>query len=398
MSNTLRGKLLLAATSTLITLAIAFGLAEVAVRYRERHRSTVPGTMPLMYYPQKKTGVSLVRNSDNFGWVHVNAAGFRGADFSAAKPEGVIRIVAMGGSTTFDSQVSSDAKTWPTRLEYWIGQLAPGAKVQVLNAGVPGFHLYEDMYRLDADVAPLHPDIIIELQGHNDLFAILGRAADPQPPSNTPEQLDTFTPWGLWLNRHSLFYSKLTERLNLQKFARRGTKANTRRAGEGDNGADAAAYSQRVNDGFARFERDLAGYTEMAKLTAPLVVLVQPVHVSGTNTKVTDAQEISAWRSAMPFNPADTTLVGYRRIAQVLRDVAQRENVMFVPTDSFQIVGAKFYAEGDPIHFSDAGADLLAHKLAEVLVASHALERASKGGDIIAAAAPVVSPAGAVRR
>src|SRR5205085_51602 len=123
--------------STVVGLIIVGSVAEAVVRYRETHRKTVPGTAPLMFYRHNRLGFALVRNSDNFGWVRINSAGFRGADVPLAKRPGVVRIVATGGSTTFDGAVSGEDRTWPARLQYWLNRLDPNRPVDVLNAGVP---------------------------------------------------------------------------------------------------------------------------------------------------------------------------------------------------------------------------------------------------------------------
>ena len=98
----------LALTSTFVTLVLLLGLGEVAVRYRERHRSTVPGTMPTLYYRHGRLGHALVRGADYFGWVRVNRQGFRGTDVTLHKPPGTLRILAIGSSTTFDPGVTAD--------------------------------------------------------------------------------------------------------------------------------------------------------------------------------------------------------------------------------------------------------------------------------------------------
>src|SRR2546425_629652 len=104
--DTWRWKAALALGSTVLALLLAALAGEAAVRYRESHRHTVPGTMPLLFYRHVRLGYALVRDYNYFGWVHVNRQGFRGSDVAMDKPPGTTRIIAVGGSTTFDTFVS----------------------------------------------------------------------------------------------------------------------------------------------------------------------------------------------------------------------------------------------------------------------------------------------------
>src|SRR5918999_5572653 len=108
-----RVNLALAIGVTVVTSALAGTGAELATRYWERHRVTVPGTKPLLFYRHRWLEHAMVRNADYFGWVHVNAQGFRGPDIAVDKPPGVLRVIALGGATTFLSLVSRDDRAWP---------------------------------------------------------------------------------------------------------------------------------------------------------------------------------------------------------------------------------------------------------------------------------------------
>jgi hypothetical protein len=120
------------------------------------------------------------------GWqrrgVHHNRLGFRGRETSLEKPKGTVRIVCLGGSTTYGFFVTSDDETWPARLEVYLREIAPGHSIEVINAGVPGYTSFESLTSLQFRVLDLQPDIIVVYQGYNDLRA----ATWPNPrPDNT---------------------------------------------------------------------------------------------------------------------------------------------------------------------------------------------------------------------
>ena len=141
MSSGVRGwriPLLLAGSSTVLTLTLLGIFGEWAVRYRERTRTTAPGTMSMIFYRHKRLMHGLVRGMDYYGWVRIGRQGFRGArDVSLRPPPNTFRIIAVGGSTTFDGNTSGDSSAWPARLEQILNSTPGPMRFEVLNAGVP---------------------------------------------------------------------------------------------------------------------------------------------------------------------------------------------------------------------------------------------------------------------
>jgi lysophospholipase L1-like esterase len=96
-----------------------------------------------------------------------NDYGFRGNSFKVNKPEGTVRIVAVGASAVYGIWVT-DEDTFTAQLENIFQQ--HGQNVEVLNAGVPGWTSQEVFINFYLRVLNLNPDIIIYYQGRNDLF------------------------------------------------------------------------------------------------------------------------------------------------------------------------------------------------------------------------------------
>src|SRR6266550_1982052 len=109
MNNRLSTKKTLAFSVLVCALVIAILIlaGEAAVRYRERHRSTVPGSFPFVSYQHRTLLFGLVHDQDYFGWIHIDSSGFRRGLARPASP-GALRIIADGASTTFDFGVSRD--------------------------------------------------------------------------------------------------------------------------------------------------------------------------------------------------------------------------------------------------------------------------------------------------
>ena len=99
--------------------------------------------------------------------IHVNRLGFRGPELSREKG-GRFRIVALGESTTFGMTYLPGDRPWPEVLEQRIArELACDRPVEVINAGVPGWTLANQVTRLPEDVLPLEPDLIVSYHGFN---------------------------------------------------------------------------------------------------------------------------------------------------------------------------------------------------------------------------------------
>jgi len=341
--------------------------AEGAVRYRERHRAHVPGSFPFIVYQHRTLLYALVHNTDYFGWIHVDSAGFR-RGLPHTPNSGAIRILADGASTTFDFGVSRDDRTWPARLEYWLHQLAPTTPVEVLNAGVPGYLVWQNTARLQNELYAHDPDVIILLTGHNDLGRALAGAPDPLAYRERPDEVRSIPAVRRWLSEHSLLFAKMQDRL--------GWIAH--RSHERDIGQTAERAEDvlrgRVSQGQSAFERDIRFYLAAAKTVGIPVVLPGVVHVNRPTDSVATGAEATSWHNTSSA-PTSVVLDGYRRYNAVLERVAPEYGDHYVDTAPFLISGTRYYVEGDPMHFNDEGADLMARKLAEQLIASGVLAR-----------------------
>jgi lysophospholipase L1-like esterase len=355
----LGARLVVMAGATCIALLAVFAGGELYARYREGHRATVPGTMPLLFYRHERLRHALVRNMDYFGWVHTDSNGLRVTPGAPGAPP-ALRIIADGGSTTFDGNTGGDDRTWPARLQYWIAQFAPGAPVEVANAGVPGYRVLDNLIRVQTELYQFRPDVIILLQGHNDLFRSLSapQASDPLRPG----EIRNYSFVRSWLSKHSLFYVKLQERLNALSFRSRG-----RQSLAGSEMA-AATFDARLAAGAQQFERDLRGYIAVARALGIRVVLPAVVHVTAPTASTASGIEAAAWRNTMPFAPPEIVLNGYRLYNDVIRKVAADTGVVYVDARAFGLHGQRLYDDGDPVHFNAEGADAMGRHLARALI------------------------------
>jgi lysophospholipase L1-like esterase len=106
-----------------------------------------------------------------------NSLGFRNAEFTLEKPDGVFRIVALGGSSTYDVSIKDNDETFTAQLEKFLQDEYGYTNVQVINAGVPGYNSWEILVNLQFRVLDLDPDLLIIYEGTNDVHARLVQPA-----------------------------------------------------------------------------------------------------------------------------------------------------------------------------------------------------------------------------
>jgi len=102
-----------------------------------------------------------------------NSLGYRNDELSLEKPNGVYRIVVLGGSSTYDVSIKDNAKTFTAQLEKLLKEDYGYENVQVINAGVPGYNSWEMLVNLEFRVLDLDPDLVIIYEGTNDVHARL---------------------------------------------------------------------------------------------------------------------------------------------------------------------------------------------------------------------------------
>lgn len=161
-------KMLLAALAAWILLeAIAFVIFAIGGA-----RGADPVTLLYKAHPYRVYELIPGARSSN-GAVSINSLGFRGPEFDKVKTTGTVRIACLGGSTTFSDAATTDAHTYPARLErmlrdHYAGQSAAFGRIEVINAGVPGYTSLESLIHFESRVLDYTPDIAIFHHGLND--------------------------------------------------------------------------------------------------------------------------------------------------------------------------------------------------------------------------------------
>lgn len=107
------------------------------------------------------------------GLLFHNSMGYRGREFPLKKPNGVFRIVALGGSSTYAIKINDNEKTFTAWLERLLRDRYGYKNVEVINAGVGGYDSWESLINLEFRVLDIDPNLVIVYLGTNDVHARL---------------------------------------------------------------------------------------------------------------------------------------------------------------------------------------------------------------------------------
>jgi lysophospholipase L1-like esterase len=333
---------------TLLACVVVIGatFCEVAARIRLHMKYGRATTEIYASEFDPATGTSQPLPSQDYGFLHINALGFRGPEIPRDKPAGALRFAFLGGSTTFCAEASSDEATWPMLVAAALSKEL-GAPCDVVNAALPGIGIRELRRILDVRVKATRPDVIVIYEATNDLSRDTRKLADEQ---------------GLFiasgdersaLARISVAWDLIEK--NLRVLAR------TRDAKSGQ------ARLEYDADALARgFRTELEGLVREARAIAPVVVLV--TFSTKMRASQTDAQRLASANTSllyMPYMSTDGLLRGFEAYNRVIREVATAEGVVLV--DGEDSIPADDQHFNDSVHFTDAGSAKQAQRVIERL-------------------------------
>lgn len=136
-----------------------------------------------------KPGVRIEDSGNEFWKGRVsNSLGFRNPEFDVVRAKGSLRIVCFGDSSTFGIG-NRMTETWPAQLEarlrarlraqlratphtkWQTAEWQTGySKIEVINAGVPGYSSWQGLQHMQQELRRLQPDIVLASYANNDFW------------------------------------------------------------------------------------------------------------------------------------------------------------------------------------------------------------------------------------
>ena len=146
---------------------VLFGYGQLARGDISRFRFVPDAALPYRLRPgfefTSPDGLQVTRHND---------AGFRADGGFPPKTAGTLRIICLGGSTTYGVSVIDNAATYPAALERILNNdpRPPGwDRVEVFNLGVGGYTSREVLTNLEIHGLPLEPDVVLIQCAVNDV-------------------------------------------------------------------------------------------------------------------------------------------------------------------------------------------------------------------------------------
>ncbi len=280
------------------------------------------------------------RSEDFFGSkpeYRINSIGYRGNEFSMKKQPGVFRIVCIGSSTTFGLHEPDEAQTYPRLLEDALSRAQPGSRIEVINAGTPGWTAAECLINFQFRVLELSPDMVIVYEGVNETFAMRrdGEGKSDYSLFRQPLRYDQPGPAEKFLCRYSAFFRLLfigTHEISLDVCS---LTIQPKPAGtDEDKNLDFATGKY--------FARNMKNIVAIARANSIVPVLVTMGH--------------GPWHYSLQLNN------------QITRDIAAQTGALLV---DFEKAALPAYFLNDNVHLRQSGNLALARTIAQALAASN---------------------------
>jgi lysophospholipase L1-like esterase len=292
--------------------------------------------------------------------VEMNGRGYRSeADF-APRPEGVTRIVILGGSQVWDLYADNN-QDWPHLVG--VNLNANGhPDVEVINAGVPGYNSSQSLALLQFEIWLFEPDFVVVDHCWNDIkyFNRIDDGRSLITRSSRPEnRQDSALFYVSSLDRllgHSLVYQTLREPFRLWRTPARA---------EGVQPSDARAST--VHDlGVRQYELTLSAIVDFSRqIGAQPVLVVQPRLVHANNGP-DDMRKIGYQLVGLSHQGL---LEAFSRCDAVIRGIATREDLAVIDASGVMSGSTVYFL--DHVHTTSAGsqrlADVVAQSLGELL-------------------------------
>ena len=155
-------------------LALAFMMLELGLRVWFTQQGTEHDRILYIYdretIANKTTqllGLPYLNYGLNPAWEDINERGIRGPLVDVPKPDGIYRIVTLGGSTTFGHALAVE-ETWPAQLQRILREDYGYTQVEVVNLGAPGYFSLDSVVNLATHGLAHEPDMVIVYHGIND--------------------------------------------------------------------------------------------------------------------------------------------------------------------------------------------------------------------------------------
>ncbi|MBF0602487.1 MAG: SGNH/GDSL hydrolase family protein [Nitrospirae bacterium] len=339
---------------TMTIILVSLLMVEGVVRLRQWWVYGSAGTLEDAYHDDQQTGLRVPIAQYESRSTKINTLGFRGPEITVPKPEGMLRLAFIGGSTTYCAEASSNDTVWPHLVWKKLQETYPNVPMDYVNAGIPGLSVPASLKDLQQRVKPLHSDVFIIYHASNDMSWEARKIAKERGLFDKAQETSV-------LGRYSLFWFLAEKNFRLWELKRQ--------AEQGVDRLDALPSTFGTE-----FGRNLHTLIQEAKDQGGLVVLVKWSQQMRKNHS--DAENLKASVSSlyyMPFMTPKLLIQGFGIYNQVIEKTALDTGSILIG-DEDSIPGDPLHFN-DSIHFTDAGNRSMADRVIKGLLVSEAFRR-----------------------
>jgi hypothetical protein len=341
----LRAKVLFALVPTLVIVGGTEGVFRIREKVREgrptrrRYSPRVPDAWRNMVLNPGEHFEESGRTAD------INALGMRAPAPRDPKPP--VRIVCIGGSSTYGLFVSANEKTWPARVERELAR----PDVEVLNAGCPAWDVRTSQTNLELRLYDaLRPDVVVACHVYNDVVANL----DPRYDEHSRIEWDTPETTrlrNLW-HGHSALYRFVVARKS------KGLEEELKRKAPAMGQAGLAAYERNLR---RLVDRTRARGAKLLLVTEP--TCYRPTLAESEAAKVPSMEQWFHDLSPLEYPALMQALAAYQ---DVVRRVAKETGSPLCDLERLMPKDVALFES--PVHHTDAGEELVGRLVAKALV------------------------------
>ena len=289
-----------------------------------------------------------------------NSLGYRNDEFPLEKGSGIYRIVALGGSSTYDVTIKDNDDTFTAQLERLLKEDYGYQNVQVINAGVPGYNSWEILVNLEFRVLDLDPDLVIIYENTNDVHARMVEPSAYRGDDLGRRQAWQVPPVALW--EHSALLRIVSRMMNM-----------SRQVSIDDFVSSPTYVSWPYED---RLTEDNLDPAEILKENPPIYFRRNLENMSAIAKAHGVTILLTTWAHSpylKDYAAQDYYEHGFKENNDVVREVSADQQVPFFDFASIMPQDAKYWADGR--HVNEAGALVKAKLFAEFVHAQGLIEQ-----------------------
>ena len=354
-------------------LIFLFLIGEVTVRIFDKEDylagiySEINSTYP---YPYRVYGTEPFYRSDA---LNTNSIGLRGK--KEYEPEtDKYRVIILGGSAVFGyGAISSDENTIPANLEKLLNEKIEGEKFEVINAGQGFYESTSELMFYLTDLLQLKPNLVILLDGFNDVTHSLILREEIGYPVIYPHwksKLLTLTSKEITIDDIGrpiykiMRKSKLLNKLILEYFA---FMYNKRLYGDVLEKKEEIKYPSNF-PAMDKYLDNIQVFSEINSVRQiKTLVLMQPTIFLKEVLSKKEQQYLESNLNTSPYTQKETIFSMYQYANEKLEDLAKKNDFLYYDNINDLLKDEPSEMFSDYAHFTDKGSEIVAQKVLDII-------------------------------